>query len=224
MREAIKVDIWSDVACPWCYVGKRNFEAGVAAFREGNPDVAAIEVTYRAYELSPDVPLDFECGEVEYLVESKGIGPEQVRQMHAQIEAAGSACGIEFHFDRVRHTNTSRAHQLLLHARDRGKQLEMVERLMRAYFSEGHSIATAQSLADLAAEVGLDRDDVIRSLSSEEYLPAVRADQEAVSRYRIRSVPFFVFNDRAAISGAHPAATFASELEQLGPSARLASG
>lgn len=209
MSAPITVDVWSDLACPWCYIGKRKFEEGVRRFG------GEVAVTYHSYELSPETPVDFEGSELDFLVAYKGQPREVMQRMVDQVTATAAAAGLTYDFDRLHHTNTVLAHQLLHLARERGRQPEMAERLFRAYFTEGGHIGRIESLAELAAEIGLDPDEVRRALTAEEYLPAVRADQEQARAYGITGVPFFVLDGRYGISGAQDPDTFAAALTQV---------
>jgi predicted DsbA family dithiol-disulfide isomerase len=192
---AIRVDVWSDIACPWCYVGKRRFEAGA-----------------RAFELAPDTPVDFQGTEVDFLAGHKGIPAERVRTMLADMTSLAAAEGLAYDYDALQHTNTVLAHELLHHARERGLQLEMVERLLSAYFTEGRHVGRVDDLVDLAAEVGLDADDARAALTSHRHLEDVRADQAQAVAYGIQGVPFFVIDERFGISGAQDPSVFASAL------------
>ena len=207
MSDVIKVDVWSDIACPWCYIGKRKFEAGAEGFD--------VEVEYHSFELSPDTPVDFDGSAADFLAKHKGMPIEQVRPMLAQVTAVAAEVGLDYDYDALQHTNTVKAHQLLHFAKAQGKQIEMKERLLRAYFVEGKHVGRAEDLADLAAEVGLDRDAALRSLESDEYLEAVHADQEQAMRYGIRGVPFFVIDGKYGVSGAQAPETFAQALKQV---------
>ena len=207
MSDVIKVDVWSDIACPWCYIGKRKFEAGAEGFD--------VEVEYHSFELSPDTPVDFDGSAADFLAAHKGMPIEQVRPMLAQVTAVAAEVGLDYDYDALQHTNTVKAHQLLHFAKAQGKQIEMKERLLRAYFVEGEHVGRAEDLADLAAEVGLDRDTALRSLESDEYLEAVHADQEQAMRYGIRGVPFFVIDGKYGVSGAQAPETFAQALKQV---------
>ena len=207
MSDVIKVDVWSDIACPWCYIGKRKFELGAEGFD--------VEVEYHSFELSPDTPVDFDGSAADFLAKHKGMPIEQVRPMLAQVTAVAAEVGLDYDYDALQHTNTVKAHQLLHFAKAQGKQIEMKERLLRAYFVEGKHVGRAEDLADLAAEVGLDRDAALRSLEADEYLEAVHADQEQAMRYGIRGVPFFVIDGKYGVSGAQAPETFAQALKQV---------
>lgn len=204
----IKVDIWSDVQCPWCYIGKRKFEAGVKEF--GRP----VEIEYHSFELAPDTPVDFEGTPKEYLAERKGLSPEQVDVMLERVSGIASSVGLNYDYDSVKQTNTIKAHELLHLAKARGKQIEMKERLLKAYFEEGKHVGKIESLADLAAEVGLDRAEVVDALTNETYLAAVKADMAQAQAYGISGVPFYVIDGKFGISGAQDPSTFAAALTE----------
>jgi predicted DsbA family dithiol-disulfide isomerase len=209
MSEKIKVDVWSDVQCPWCYIGKRKFEAGALEFG------GEVEVEYHSFELSPDTPVDFEGSTADYLSQRKGMPLEQVNGMLENVSNIAKNVGLDYDFDAVKQTNTIKAHELLHYAKAQGKQLEMKERLLKAYFEEGHHVGRIEDLADLAAEIGLNRADVIRSLTEEEHLSAVKADQAQAIEYGIQGVPFFVIDGKYGVSGAQEAATFTQVLQQV---------
>lgn len=214
MSDAIKVDVWSDVACPWCYIGKRNLESGIAAFIAANAE-HDVEVEYHSFELAPDTPVDFDGTELDYLVGAKGIDAAQAQQMLDRVTGVAAAAGLSYHFADVKHTRTVKAHQLLHYAKARGIQREAKERLLSAYFVEGRHIGRDEDLADLAVDLGLDRTDVLRSLREDEFLADVRADQAQATAYGIRGVPFFVLDEKYALSGAQPPETFAAALGQI---------
>jgi predicted DsbA family dithiol-disulfide isomerase len=214
VSEAIKIDIWSDIACPWCYIGKRKFEAGSGLFSEAGED-RAVEVEYHSFELSPDTPVDFDGSEVDFLAGHKGISSDQVGQMLERVTGIASSVGLDYDYDILKHTNTIKAHELLHFAKAQGKQLEMAERLFKAYFTEGRHIGRVEDLADLAADIGLDRAAAVASLESEEFLSDVRADQGLAQEYGIQGVPFFVIDGRYGVSGAQDPTTFAQVLEQV---------
>jgi len=205
----IKVDIWSDVQCPWCYIGKRKFEAGAAQFG------GDVEVEYHSYELSPDTPVDYEGTTAEYLSERKGLPMDQVDQMLERVTSIAASVGLDYDFEHVHQTNTVKAHELLHFAKSKGRQLEMKEALLKAYFIEGGHVGRISDLADLAASIGFDRDEVVRALESNEFLADVKADVARAGEYGIQGVPFFVIDGKYGVSGAQEAATFANVLEQV---------
>ncbi len=209
VSDAIKVDIWSDVQCPWCYIGKRKFEAGVKEF-DGD-----VEVEYHSFELAPDTPVDFDGTPIDYLSQRKSMPVDQVEQLIARVTEIAATVGLDYDYDHVHQTNTIKAHELLLFAKSRGRQLDMKERLLKAYFVDGRHVGRIEDLADLAAEIGLDRADVIRALESNEYLAHVKADVALATDYGIQGVPFFVIDGKYGVSGAQEAEVFTNLLTQV---------
>ncbi len=214
MTDSVKVDVWSDIACPWCYIGKRKFESGVAAFHD-SADARPVEVEYHSFELSPDTPVDFEGTEAEFLSQHKGLPVAQAQQMIDQVADIATTVGLHYDYDALHHTNTVKAHQVIHLAKQHGKQLEMVERLFTAYFERGEHVGQDESLADLGASIGLDRDEVLATLRDDAQLAAVRADQAQAQAFGINGVPFFVIDGKYGVSGAQDPATFAQVLQQV---------
>ena len=208
---SIKVDVWSDVACPWCYIGKRRFEEGVRRFAAAGGDVP-VEVEFHSFELSPDTPVDFDGSEVDFLQRFKGLPEPQVRQMLDQVTTLAAEEGLAYDFGALQHTRTLKAHQVLHLAKARGRQEEMKERLLGAYFIEGRHIGRDDDLADLAVDAGLDRDEVLAALREGTYADAVQADIEQAREYGINGVPFYVIDGRYGVSGAQAPDTFAQVL------------
>ncbi len=209
MSEPIKVDIWSDVQCPWCYIGKRKFEAGAAAFG------GEVEVEYHSFELAPDTPVDFEGTPIDYLADRKGIAPEQARAMIDRVTGIAAAVGLDYDYDHIHQTNTVISHELLHFAKSKGRQLEMKERLLKAYFIDGEHVGRIPDLVEIAAELGFDRAEVTEALESHRFLPDVKADVALAREYGINGVPFFVIDGTYGVSGAQEAETFANVLEQV---------
>lgn len=222
MTDAIKIDVWSDIACPWCYIGKRNLESGLAA-ASTDDDAPVVEVVFHSYELAPDTPVDFDGGETDYLAHHKGIPAEQAREMLDRVTGVAAAAGLEYRFDTLKHTNTVKAHQLLHFAKAEGRQPELTERLMSAYFTEGRHLGRDDELVALAADAGLDPDAARDALVSERYLDDVRADQAQAQAYGITGVPFFVIDGKYGVSGAQPAEAFAQIARQVWDERRQAS-
>jgi predicted DsbA family dithiol-disulfide isomerase len=214
MPEAIKVDVWSDVVCPWCYIGMRRLEAGVAAFVKGRRDAPPVEVEFHSFQLSPDLPIDFDGTSTDFLVQHKGIAEAQVHHLHERISGIAATVGLAYDFGTVRPTNTLKAHQVLHLAKTLGLQQDMKERLLSAHFVEGRHVGRDEELAELAGEVGLEREQVLRSLKDEEFLPEVRADQRLAAQLGIRGVPFFVIAGKYGISGAQAPEVFTEALTQ----------
>ncbi|WP_067200180.1 DsbA family oxidoreductase [Microbacterium sp. XT11] len=214
MSEPISIDIWSDIACPWCYIGKRNLEKGLEAVA-GDDDVPQVNITFHSFELSPDTPVDFDGDEVDFLAGHKGMPRAQVEQMLSHVTGVAAGAGLEYRFDLLQHTNTVKAHELLHFAKAKGLQHEMEERLMAAYFTEGKHVGRIDDLVELATEVGLDPGEAREALESARYLPAVRQDQAQARAYGIQGVPFFVIDGQYGISGAQPPAAFENVLRDL---------
>jgi predicted DsbA family dithiol-disulfide isomerase len=205
----IKVDIWSDIACPWCYIGKRKFEAAVAS--SGIP----VEVEYHSFELSPGTPVEMEGKHHDFLASHMGVDVGQAKAMLDRVSGIAESVGLHYDYDALQTTNTVLGHQAIHYAKAHGRQLEMTERLMKAYFEEGRHVGRIPELADLAAEIGLDREDVARSLTAGKYLAAVHADVAQAGELGIRGVPFFVLDGKYGVSGAQESATFVGVLEQV---------
>jgi predicted DsbA family dithiol-disulfide isomerase len=214
MTDAIKIDVWRDIACPWCYIGKRNLEKGLAE-ASGDEDAPVVEVTFHSFELSPDTPVDFEGSESDYLARHKGIAPSQAQQMLERVTGVAADAGIEYRFDLLTHTNTVKAHELLHFAKEQGRQPELAERLMSAYFTEGRHLGREDELVSLAGDAGLDPGAAREALQTGRFLPAVRADQAQASAYGITGVPFFVIDGKYGVSGAQPAEAFAQIVRQV---------
>jgi len=214
MTDAIKIDVWSDIACPWCYIGKRNLENGLAAASAGE-DAPTVEVTYHSFELSPDTPVDFEGDELDFLAHHKGMPREQVQQMLDRVTGVAADAGLQYRFDLLKHTNTVKAHELLHFAKEQGRQHELAERLMAGYFTEGRHLGREDELVELATEAGLDAEAAREALQSGRYLAAVRADQAQATAYGINGVPFFVIDGKYGVSGAQPAEAFSQIVRQV---------
>lgn len=214
MSEPIRVDVWSDIACPWCYLGKHRFERGIAAFRERHPDVE-VTVESHSYELAPDTPEDFAGGEVDFLVRHKGMPAAQVELMLGQMTELAASEGLDFDFARVQHANTRRAHRVLHLARERGLQAEMLERLFRAYFAQGRRVSDPETLAELGAEVGLDPAEVRAACDDDALGAAVDRDIARARGLGVTGVPFWLIDQQYAVSGAQPDAAVADVLGQV---------
>jgi predicted DsbA family dithiol-disulfide isomerase len=196
----MNVEIWSDVVCPWCYIGKRRFERAVASF--GHP--GEVTVTYRSFELDPDAPAQRTGTHAEQLARKYGMTVAQAEQASQQMTQRAAADGLEFRFDRIQGGNTFDAHRLLHLAKDHGRQPEMKERLLQATFTEGLPIADKLTLVRLATQAGLPAALVQAVLDGDAYADAVRADEQQAARYGITGVPFFVADGKFAVSGAQP--------------------
>jgi predicted DsbA family dithiol-disulfide isomerase len=206
----MQVEIWSDVVCPWCYLGKRRFERALESF-EHSDEVA---VTYRSFELDPTAPPGVTTPTVQLLASKYGMSPDEATAAQRQMEQRAAADGLTFRMDGLVSGNTRDAHRLLQLARARGRQAEMVERLHRAYFTEQDSVFDHASLSRLAVDAGLDADDVSKVLAGDAYGDAVDADEKTARSLGATGVPFFVIERRYGISGAQSPAIIARALNQ----------
>lgn len=212
--QSVKVDIWSDIACPWCYVGKRRLEAGIAAAQQTHPNLE-VEIEYHSFELSPGTPVDFDGTEVDFLVGHKGMPEGQVRDMLRQMTTLAAEHGLAYDFDALQVTGTLLAHELLHFAKAHGLQLEMKERLLAAHFVEGRHVGQIDALVELASEVGLDTDAARQALESHAHAADVQADLAQATDLGISGVPFHVIDGRYGVSGAQPAEAFAEVLDRV---------
>jgi predicted DsbA family dithiol-disulfide isomerase len=204
------VEVWSDVVCPWCYLGQRRLEQALESFEHAD----VVEVVYRSFELDPTAAPGATVPTVELLASKYGMSVEQADDAQRQMEQRAAGDGLDFHLDGLRSGNTRDAHRLLQLAKDRGRQVELAERLHRAYFVEQASVFEAGPLADLAVDVGLDRTEVERVLAGSDYGDEVDADEEMARAFGANGVPFFVIDRKFAISGAQPAELILSGLER----------
>ena len=203
---ALTVEIWSDVVCPWCYVGKRRFEKALAAFEHRDE----VDVLWRSFELDPYAAPTREGSAAEHLARKYGTSVEQAEAMNAQMTALAAAEGLDYHLDRTRGGNSFHAHRLVHLAAEHGDQDAMQERLFRAYFTEGEAIGELDTLNRLAGELGLDAS----GLEGNAYVDAVRADEELAARIGIQGVPYFVLDRRYGVSGAQPSELLLQALEK----------
>jgi predicted DsbA family dithiol-disulfide isomerase len=210
----VKVEIWSDVVCPWCYIGKRRFESALAQFAHRDD----IEVEWRSFELDPSTESVRVAGEgpghAELIATKYGMPLAQAEAAVASVTQAAAGEGLDFHLDRSLRSNTFDAHRLIHLAADNGLQGEAKERFMRAYFSEGEPVGDRDALLRLAVDAGLDRDDAERVLAGDEYADAVRSDEAEARALGISGVPFFVVDRKYGVSGAQPADQLLQVLER----------
>lgn len=208
----LTVEIWSDVVCPWCYIGKRRWEAGLARFEAANPGVT-VAVAYRAFQLDPTAPTD-RSEPVRRAYEKKFGGEEEADRLIRHVSTEAAAVGLDFDLDRARRSNTANAHRLLVLAEREGLQLELKERLMRAYFTEGREIGAVEELVALAADVGLDGDAVRSWLGGDGGRQEVAEQLMFAADAGIHSVPTFVINRSIGVPGAQEPDVFQRILER----------
>jgi predicted DsbA family dithiol-disulfide isomerase len=206
----MQVEIWSDVVCPWCYLGKRRFERALAVF--GHRD--QVEVVHRSFELDPSAPPGVTTPTIDLLAAKYGMSPEQAHQAQRQMEERAAVDGLTFRMSGLRSGNTRDAHRLLQLAKETGQQNELMERLQRAYFTDGKSIFDHESLARLAAEAGLDPGEVSDVLTSGRYTDHVETDEKMAEAIGATGVPLFVIDRKYGISGAQPPETITAVLDR----------
>jgi predicted DsbA family dithiol-disulfide isomerase len=206
----MKVEIWSDVACPWCYIGKRRLEAALEQF----PHRDEVEVVWRSYQLDPTAPPQDSRSSNERLAQKYGVSPQQAEAMHERVTRVAATEGLDYRFDRLRPANTFDAHRLIHLAKAHGLQDAMKERLMKAYFTDGLVISDPVTLIQLGEEVGLKGDDIRAMLAGDAYADDVKADQQWAVELGITGVPFFVLASKYGVSGAQPTETFVMALEK----------
>lgn len=206
----MKVEIWSDIACPWCYIAKHRFDDALSGFEHRDQ----VEVIWRSYQLDPDAPRVTNKNLNESLSEKHGLSREQAVTMNDQMRQLGGQEGLIYDFARARYGNSFDAHRLIHFARTRGVQSEMEERLFKAYFSEGKALGDIDTLVALAGDVGVHAYEARAALTGDAFADQVRADTQAARRLGIRGVPFFVIDEKHGISGAQKPQTFRDALEQ----------
>jgi predicted DsbA family dithiol-disulfide isomerase len=208
----MKVEVFSDVVCPWCSIGKRRFEAALQEFAHAGE----IEVVWRAYELDPQAPAERQGDNTERLARKYGMSREQAAAAQARLTGAAAAEGLDFHFERVRPGNTFDAHRLLHYAREVGPGMQdaLKERLFRAYFTDGAAIGDQETLVRLAGEVGLDQRECAEIVAGDRYASEVRADEREALELGVTGVPFFVVDGKFGIPGAQDAETILNVLER----------
>ena len=194
----MQVDIWSDIVCPFCYIGKHQFEEALADF-EHKDNVA---VKYHSFELDPNAELYIEHDVYEMLVNKYGINREQAIESNQTLAEKAKQHGIELNVGKSQLTNSFDAHRLVHFAREHNKEQEMLERLHKAYFTDGLHIGEVETLIELANEVGLDKEEAKKVLISDTYTEEVRFDEDAATQLGITGVPFFVIDNKFGVSGA----------------------
>lgn len=206
----MKIEVWSDFVCPYCYIGKRKLEAALEQF----PHRDQVEIVYKSFELDPDMPKEGSPDVYTMLATKYGLTHEQAIESTNQVAQQAKVVGLDFHFARTIQTNTFDAHRLAHYAAAQGKGREMTERLLKAHFTDGLHVGDPSTLADLAVEVGLNKDDVLRVLNSGDYATDVRSDEQEAQELGARGVPFFVINRKYGIAGAQPLDIFMQALQR----------
>jgi predicted DsbA family dithiol-disulfide isomerase len=204
----VNVEIWSDVVCPWCYIGKRRFEAALAQF----PHRDAVNIVWRSFELDPTAPKQYSGTLNEMLAEKMRTTTERAAAMNDRVINLAAGEGLDYHLDRAHPGNTFAAHRLLHLAKERGLQDAAKERLMHGYFTEGMPVGDGEALVSALAEVGVDADEARAVLASDEYTNEVVADEQRAAAFGIHGVPFVAIDEKYGVSGAQPAEVFLQAL------------
>lgn len=205
----MKIEMWTDFAWPFCYIGKRRLEDAIQKIDH------PIEVTYRSFELDPTMKRDIKENMYEKLANKYGMSIEQAKANTENMVQMASEVGLDYKMDTLILTNTFDAHRLTMLAKEQGLMIEMTERILHAYFTESKHIGDHETLTELAAEVGLDREAVKQMLASDDMAAAVRADEEEGQQIGVSGVPFYLINKKYALTGAQPTELFVQALTQV---------
>lgn len=206
----MKIDIWSDVRCPFCYIGKKKFEAGLRRFAHREK----VEVVWHSFQLDPNLKTQPGMHAYDYLAKIKGISREQTVEMHEHVQQAAADAGLKFNFDDVIVANSFNAHRLIQLAKAKGLGDQAEEQLFKAHFTEGINIDDADSLLQIGISIGLPEEEVRSLLASDAFSTEVKSDEMMARSLGIRGVPFFILNDKFAISGAQDPELFFQALEK----------
>lgn len=206
----MKIEIWSDVICPFCYIGKRNFETALEQFA----DKKNIEVIWKSFQLDPTIPEVATESYTDYLVKRKGMAVEQVQGMLSNVTQMATQVGLDYHLDQSVIVNSQKAHQLIQFAKSKNLGNEAEERLFKAFFIEGKNIADKGTLAQLGKDFGLEESEIKANLEDEKYKYEIAQDIQEAQNIGVTGVPFFVFDRKYAVSGAQPAEAFLETLNK----------
>jgi predicted DsbA family dithiol-disulfide isomerase len=208
----MKIEVWSDYVCPFCYIGKRRLEVALDQF----PHRDQVEVEFKSFELDPNSPKNIGQNIHEVLAKKYGMSVEKAKEANQGVGQQAATVGLKFNFDEMKPTNTLDAHRLAKFAKTQGKEAAVSEMLLHAYFTESKHIGDIETLTDLAEAAGLNRQEVLQVLNDKEaYATDVRQDESLAQQYGVRGVPYFVINQKYAISGAQPTETFMGALQKV---------
>ncbi len=206
----MKIEIWSDVMCPFCYIGKRHLESAISQLNMPIP----VEIEWKSFQLDPSIPKQTKATSViEYLSTSKGISLDQSIEMHERVSEMASNAGLKFEFEQAVLGNSFDAHRLIQLAKVKQCGDEMEEALFKAYFTDGKDIASTTDLKSIGVSAGLTEDEIETVLNSNAYSESVKKDIDEASQIGVRGVPFFVFDQKYALSGAQPVEAFIETIE-----------
>ncbi|MDR8390041.1 DsbA family oxidoreductase [Aliifodinibius sp. S!AR15-10] len=206
----MKIEIWSDLVCPFCYIGKRKFEHALEQFEHSD----GIEIQWRSYELQPGLQTDGSKSQYEHLADRKGWTLDYSKQVHDQLTETAKGAGLNYNFDKAIPANTFNAHRLSHLAEKHVLQDEMEERLFRAHFTDGKDINDDETLVELGVEVDLPEEEIRDMLQSDLYADEVKDDIRKAHEVGVQGVPFFVFHEKYSISGAQPSDLFLATLQK----------
>lgn len=207
----MNIDVWADIACPFCYIAKRHLENAVKALDINNK----VSITWHSFQLDPNAPQTTEKSNNQLLAEKYGRDEDWARQMNENVKNTAAGVGLNFNMEAIVPTNTFNAHRLLHLARTEKMQPEMEEALMSAYFVEGKDTGNSMDLLEIAKKIGMDADRAAEVLESNEFADKVHADIEQAAKYGINAVPFFIINNKYAIAGAQPTQHFIDTLNKI---------
>ena len=211
MISKLKVEVWSDIMCPFCYIGKRNYEMALAQFEYADQ----VEIIWKSFQLDPSLPETSSENVYEYLANRKGLGLEQVIQLHENVTNTAKTVGLDYNFDKTQISNSFKAHQLIQLAKSKNLGDEAEEVLFYAYFTEGKNLSNTSVLVELGQKIGLNSSEIISALEDKRFEKNVIKDIEEAQQIGVKGVPFFVFDRKYAISGAQPIDTFLNTLVQV---------
>ena len=209
--KTMKIEIWSDFVCPFCYIGKRNMEAALEQLGMENQ----VEIDYKSFQLNPESKKHYEENINQIIADKYGISVEKATASNQNIVATAKGVGLEFNFDKIQPTNTFDAHRLSHYAKEAGKMSEFTEAMMRSYFTDSLNISDEKVLLDIVEEVGLNKEKALEILRGSAYEDVIKADSSQARQHGVSGVPFFVFNEKVAISGAQPIESFVATMKQL---------
>lgn len=204
----MKIDIWSDFVCPFCYIGKRHIE-------EAAKDVEDVTFEYHSFELDPTAPEKYDGTMEEYFAETKGMSTDQAKNMFQQVTAMANNAGLDYHYEDVQHGNTVKPHRLFQYAKTQDKGNEFMEVAKEAYFVNGEWLNDDETLLKLAEKIGLDKDKAAEILQSEDYLKDMQQDIATAQQIGVQGVPFFVIDGKYGVSGAQPVDTFKQVIKEI---------
>jgi len=207
----MKIEIWSDIACPFCYIGKRHLEHALSKFNS----TINFDIEWKSYQLQPDLQITEAKGLDVYLAEIKGWSLSQAQEMNQQVSQMAKACGLNYQLNKAIVANTLKAHQLIQLAKTKLMGDAAEEALFKAYFTEGKDLNDENELCRIAESIGISSHEMAAVFKNQAYVDEVKREQFEAQQLQVRGVPFFLFNDQYAISGAQPVETFESVIQQI---------